>query len=127
VAKPKKGDKLDSGFTALQPAPCDKGKNRVAANSKIDALHSGFSSRLQSENPFDEFRDAVEKALLEKGNRDFSGVKADKEFFKDADDTGMCLSMHQPWASLLVLGFKRFEGREWTSKYKGPLWIHATS
>lgn len=39
----------------------------------------------------------------------------------------MCLSMHQPWASLLVLGFKRFEGREWTSKYRGPLWIHATS
>lgn len=39
----------------------------------------------------------------------------------------MCLSMHQPWASLLVLGFKRFEGREWSTKYRGPLWIHSTS
>ena len=39
----------------------------------------------------------------------------------------MCLSMHQPWASLMVHGFKRFEGREWTTKYRGPLWIHATS
>lgn len=39
----------------------------------------------------------------------------------------MCLSMHQPWASLLVHGFKRFEGREWTHKYRGPLWIHATA
>ena len=38
----------------------------------------------------------------------------------------MCLSMHQPWASLLVYGFKRFEGREWNNKYRGPLWIHAT-
>jgi hypothetical protein len=34
--------------------------------------------------------------------------------------------MHQPWASLLVHGFKRFEGREWNNKYRGPLWIHAT-
>lgn len=34
--------------------------------------------------------------------------------------------MHQPWASLLVHGFKRFEGREWTSKFRGPLYIHAT-
>jgi hypothetical protein len=25
------------------------------------------------------------------------------------DDVGMCLSMHQPWASLLVLGIKRVE------------------
>lgn len=38
----------------------------------------------------------------------------------------MCLSMHQPWASLLVHGFKRFEGREWSNKFRGPLWIHAT-
>lgn len=37
------------------------------------------------------------------------------------------MSMHQPWASLLVHGFKRFEGREWNNKYRGPLWIQATS
>lgn len=42
-------------------------------------------------------------------------------------DTGMCLSMHQPWASLLIEGIKRFEGREWDSDYRGILWIHATS
>ena len=27
-------------------------------------------------------------------------------------DQGVCLSMHQPWASLLVRGIKRFEGRQ---------------
>ena len=27
---------------------------------------------------------------------------------------------------MLVHGFKRFEGREWNNKYRGPLWIHAT-
>lgn len=52
--------------------------------------------------------------------------KPDQSFFKDQEDLGMCLSMHQPWASLLVHGFKRFEGREWTHKYRGPLYIHAT-
>ena len=28
-------------------------------------------------------------------------------------DVGMCLSMHQPWASLLVRGIKQHEGRTW--------------
>jgi hypothetical protein len=42
-------------------------------------------------------------------------------------ESGMCLSMHQPWASLLIEGFKRFEGREWDSEFRGVLWIHATS
>lgn len=27
----------------------------------------------------------------------------------------------------MVHGFKRFEGREWTTKFRGPLWVHATS
>lgn len=43
------------------------------------------------------------------------------------EDKGVCLSMHQPWASLLVYGFKRLEGRDWESNYRGKLWIHAAS
>eukprot|EP01126_Amoeba_proteus_P056422 TRINITY_DN7088_c0_g1_i1.p1 TRINITY_DN7088_c0_g1~~TRINITY_DN7088_c0_g1_i1.p1 ORF type:complete len:220 (+),score=42.20 TRINITY_DN7088_c0_g1_i1:89-748(+) len=42
-------------------------------------------------------------------------------------DTGVCLSMHQPWASLLVYGIKRIEGRSWSTDYRGILWIHAAS
>lgn len=42
-------------------------------------------------------------------------------------DEGMCLSMHQPWASLLVHGIKTHEGREWSTNYRGRLWIHAAS
>ena len=38
-----------------------------------------------------------------------------------------CLSMHQPWASLLVAGIKRIEGRTWSTNHRGRLWIHATS
>ncbi|KPA74801.1 hypothetical protein ABB37_09078 [Leptomonas pyrrhocoris] len=42
-------------------------------------------------------------------------------------DEGVCLSMHQPWASLLVAGIKRHEGRVWGTNYRGRLWIHAAS
>lgn len=42
-------------------------------------------------------------------------------------DEGVCLSMHQPWASLLVYGIKTHEGREWPTSYRGRLWIHAAS
>ncbi|KAG8061933.1 hypothetical protein GUJ93_ZPchr0003g17473 [Zizania palustris] len=40
-----------------------------------------------------------------------------------------CLTMHQPWASLLVHGIKRVEGRSWPSPVAGRrrLWIHAAS
>ncbi|XP_006650933.1 activating signal cointegrator 1 isoform X2 [Oryza brachyantha] len=38
-----------------------------------------------------------------------------------------CLTMHQPWASLLVHGIKRIEGRSWPSPVTGRLWIHAAS
>ncbi|VFQ85406.1 unnamed protein product [Cuscuta campestris] len=39
--------------------------------------------------------------------------------------TNPCLTMHQPWASLLVHGIKRIEGRSWPSPITGRLWIHA--
>ncbi|XP_057530939.1 uncharacterized protein LOC130809259 isoform X3 [Amaranthus tricolor] len=39
--------------------------------------------------------------------------------------TNPCLTMHQPWASLLVYGIKRVEGRSWPAPIRGRLWIHA--
>jgi hypothetical protein len=36
----------------------------------------------------------------------------------DSMDSGMCLSMHQPWASLLVAGIKTVEGREWPTAHR---------
>jgi|HubBroStandDraft_1064217.scaffolds.fasta_scaffold388191_1 hypothetical protein len=35
------------------------------------------------------------------------------------------LSLHQPWASLVALGVKTIETRSWSTKYRGPLAIHA--
>ncbi|KAM9409483.1 activating signal cointegrator 1 isoform 1-T1 [Pholidichthys leucotaenia] len=42
-------------------------------------------------------------------------------------DGGWCLSMHQPWASLLVKGVKRVEGRTWYTSHRGRLWIAAAA
>ncbi len=35
------------------------------------------------------------------------------------------LSLTQPWATLVALGEKRIETRSWSTKYRGPLAIHA--
>lgn len=35
------------------------------------------------------------------------------------------LSIRQPWAWLIVHGHKDVENRDWPTKYRGPLWIHA--
>jgi len=49
----------------------------------------------------------------------------DKELMTLRDD-GVCLSMHQPWASFLVKGIKKHEGRTWYSAHRGRLWIAST-
>lgn len=36
------------------------------------------------------------------------------------------LSIWQPWASLIMSGEKEYETREWATKYRGPLVIHAS-
>ncbi len=35
------------------------------------------------------------------------------------------ISLHQPWASAIAVGAKRFETRHWETNYRGPLAIHA--
>ncbi|KAH8387137.1 hypothetical protein KR093_005053 [Drosophila rubida] len=50
----------------------------------------------------------------------------DKELL-ELQDMRQCLSMHQPWASLLVAGIKKHEGRVWYSEHRGRLWIASTS
>lgn len=36
-----------------------------------------------------------------------------------------CLTLTQPWASLVVSGMKLLETRSWNTHYRGPLLIHA--
>jgi len=35
------------------------------------------------------------------------------------------ITIHQPWATLIALGEKRFETRGWKTNYRGPIAIHA--
>lgn len=37
----------------------------------------------------------------------------------------LCLTLWQPWATLVALGAKRFETRSWATPYRGLLVIHA--
>jgi len=37
-----------------------------------------------------------------------------------------CISLMEPWASLVALGYKRIETRGWATAYRGPLGIHAS-
>lgn len=36
------------------------------------------------------------------------------------------LSIRQPWASLIVYGYKKYEFRSWQTHYRGDLLIHAS-
>lgn len=63
------------------------------------------------------------------GGRKFDGVYnrvQDKEIL-EMSDMKNCLSMHQPWASLLIAGIKKHEGRSWYTHARGRLWIAATA
>lgn len=50
----------------------------------------------------------------------------DKELL-EVSDLRKCISMHQPWASLLVAGIKKHEGRPWYTSHRGRLWIASTA
>uniref|UniRef100_A0A1L8DH83 Putative activating signal cointegrator 1 n=1 Tax=Nyssomyia neivai TaxID=330878 RepID=A0A1L8DH83_9DIPT len=53
--------------------------------------------------------------------------KVQDKTFIEISDQGFCLSMHQPWASLLVAGIKKHEGRSWYTSHRGRLWIASTA
>ena len=36
-----------------------------------------------------------------------------------------CLTVKQPWASLIIEGFKCYEFRSWKTNYRGKILIHA--
>lgn len=87
--------------------------SEVKCTPNINFTQSRFNI-VQNENPLNELNPPA-----------LAPRKYEKKIFKEMDDKRNCLSMHQPWASLLIEGFKRFEGRNWSTEVRGPLWIHA--
>ncbi|XP_048733687.2 activating signal cointegrator 1-like [Ostrea edulis] len=74
-----------------------------------------------SENP------AVDRPHRKEGGSKRDGLRLQDRELQEMSDEGMCLSMHQPWASLLIKGIKCHEGRTWYTAHRGRLWIAATA
>ncbi|KAI4468412.1 thyroid receptor interacting protein related [Holotrichia oblita] len=69
----------------------------------------------------------IEKITSENKDSKSSKYRIANNEFLESVDQGMCLSMHQPWASLLVAGIKIHEGRMWKTDHRGRLWIAAAA
>lgn len=65
------------------------------------------------------------KSNSTKKKTSFSKNRVQDDRLKEMFDEGTCLTMHQPWASLLIKGIKVHEGRVWNSSHRGRLWIHS--
>ncbi|CAG5867045.1 unnamed protein product [Menidia menidia] len=63
----------------------------------------------------------------QKGEEERHRLRLQDKELQEMSDGGWCLSMHQPWASLLTRGIKRVEGRSWYSSHRGRLWIAAAA
>ena len=93
--------------------------------------HLNFNSKIEHDDMYEDFSKAqvkiqkIKQELLQ--NNVIPAEAFDKELYPNPKFSTACLSMWQPWASLLVYGIKRFEGRSWSTEFRGPLWIHAGS
>ena len=83
------------------------------------------SKKIHHDDCYDDFQKAL--SLLDGKRIGLPEECFDKPLYKLNSGAINCLSMWQPWASLVIYGFKRFEGRAWNTDYKGPLWIHSGS
>ncbi|XP_071778576.1 activating signal cointegrator 1 [Centroberyx gerrardi] len=63
----------------------------------------------------------------DKAGAERSRLRLQDRELQEMSDGGWCLSMHQPWASLLIKGIKRVEGRTWYTSHRGRLWIAAAA
>jgi hypothetical protein len=48
-----------------------------------------------------------------------------EETSKETPVDERCLSVKQPWLELILSGKKDIEVRTWTTKFRGPVWLHA--
>ncbi|MGK7941211.1 MAG: ASCH domain-containing protein [Crocosphaera sp.] len=58
-------------------------------------------------------------------NKKINQASAMQQESQDTITKIKAISLHQPWASLIVMGFKQFETRSWPIKYRGKLVICA--
>ncbi|XP_074150940.1 activating signal cointegrator 1 isoform X2 [Sminthopsis crassicaudata] len=127
-------NKLDETIQAINSGALSKSLTKLEGSSE-EPLGVLVNPRLFQPAPLwvDQTNSAPQrKSLLSAGsNLELSSERSrlriqDREFQEISDD-GWCLSMHQPWASLLIRGIKRVEGRTWYTSHRGRLWIAAAA
>jgi hypothetical protein len=102
--------------------------NSIQADGKMD-----FNFPQSNCNPFQLMERAIyvgntklpSNVTQQENNLNINRIQ-DKTYLEILDQ-GLCLSMHQPHASLLVRGIKTTEERTWYSSHRGRLWIASTS
>lgn len=114
--------------SAGEPKSFDKYLYERAGNDfeLPDSIHPGHEGPIPV---YIEISDGGKGACRDCEKPMFDGVYnrvQDKEYL-EISDLRNCMSMHQPWASLLVAGIKKHEGRTWYSSHRGRLWIAATA
>ncbi|XP_043999281.1 activating signal cointegrator 1 isoform X2 [Gambusia affinis] len=82
-----------------------------------------IGGRERQKQPMEQRKNLTE----EKGGEERHRLRLQDKELQEISDGGWCLSMHQPWASLLVKGIKRVEGRTWYTSHRGRLWIAAAA
>jgi activating signal cointegrator 1 len=99
------------------------------ATSGSNHMYSNINPEMAGQAPI--FDESIQSNFpkLKKNKNGFDGIYnrvQDKEF-QEMSDLKCCMSMHQPWASLLVAGIKKHEGRTWYTNHRGRLWIASSA
>ena len=98
-------------------------KNPTTNNSQRKMIEVEAKSKKEREN-----RENIEEDEKDEKEGELVDLFPPKNVKID-EDNGYCLTMHNPYALLLVLGIKKVEGRSWISHnfQRGRLWIHSAS
>ena len=122
----KKENEILAGISSKYQEDLSKNKIKVKGTQQI--WKKAATTKVQHDDCYTQFQKALQKQQeLGLAANQLPEEVYDKALYRQHPSHIACLSMWQPWASLLVYGFKRFEGRQWDTDYRGPLWIHAGS
>lgn len=111
---------IDEWATQMQQACKQAGKGRSGLDSKGPSAGAATGASASASGSESAPAPAPLVRAISDGLR---GTDSWPRWAKPED--GICMTMHQPWASLMVRGLKRAEGREWNTGFRGTLWIHA--
>lgn len=121
---------MNSGSTSQSPGYSDGrgGKQNLRGLVNPNILQSApewvdIGGRDHRKQPMEQRKSLTEQ----KGEEERHRLRLQDKELQEISDGGWCLSMHQPWASLLVKGIKRVEGRTWYTSHRGRLWIAAAA